>query len=324
MATRSSSYKKRHTKQRSMPPHSPQFPVPASRRFLSSRRRISMMMIPLALFSAAIFLFFMPFNGSGRSSDSSLDLLSAIHEIEVVAEFPHDPNAFTQGLLYAGDDTLFESTGLYGQSSVRKVSLRTGKVEVIEKMGDKYFGEGLTLLGESLFQVAWLTTTGFTYDLRNLTKVKPFKHHMKDGWGLATDGKVLFGSDGTSTLYRMDPRTMKVTDKHVIKYNGIEVRYLNELEYINNEVWANVWQSDCIARISPKDGSLLGWILLPELRQGLLHSGHGGIDVLNGIAWDSDKKRLFVTGKLWPKLYEIKLKPAAAKSERQIARQCLI
>ncbi|XP_048598059.1 glutaminyl-peptide cyclotransferase-like isoform X1 [Brassica napus] len=353
MATRSSSsYKKRHTKQRSMPPH---LPTPASRQFFSSRRRILMMTIPLALFSAAIFLFFMPFNGSGRSSDSSLGLLSTINEIEVVAEFPHDPNAFTQGLLYAGDDTLFESTGLYGQSSVRKVSLQTGKVEVIEKMGDKYFGEGLTLLGESLFQVAWLTTTGFSYDLSNLTKVKPFKHHMKDGWGLATDGQVLFGSDGTSTLYRMDPRTMKVTDKHVIKYNGIEVRYLNELEYINNEVWANVWQSDCIARISPKDGSLLGWILLPELRlvlslltcsicvgykplcyridhssffflrrQGLLHSGHGRIDVLNGIAWDSEKKRLFVTGKLWPKLYEIKLKPAAAKSERQIARQCLV
>lgn len=113
MATRSSSsYKKRHTKQRSMPPH---LPTPASRQFFSSRRRILMMTIPLALFSAAIFLFFMPFNGSGRSSDSSLDLLSTINEIEVVAEFPHDPNAFTQGLLYAGDDTLFESTGLYGQ-----------------------------------------------------------------------------------------------------------------------------------------------------------------------------------------------------------------
>ncbi|CAH8337160.1 unnamed protein product [Eruca vesicaria subsp. sativa] len=322
MATRSSSSssssnKKRHTN-RSMP-HSPS----SSRRFFISRSRISMM-VPLALFfTVAVFLFFMPFNGSGRSSDS-FDLSHSIHDIEVVAEFPHDPNAFTQGLLYAGDDTLFESTGLYGKSSVRKVSLRTGKVEVIEKMGDRYFGEGLTLLGESLFQVAWLTTTGFTYDLRNLTKVKPFKHHMKDGWGLATDGQVLFGSDGTSTLYRMDPRTMKVTDKHVIKYNGREVRYLNELEYINNEVWANVWQSDCIARISPKDGSLLGWILLPKLRQGLLQSGHGGIDVLNGIAWDSDEKRLFVTGKLWPKLYQIKLKPAAAKSEREIARQCLV
>ncbi|KAL0873301.1 hypothetical protein Bca101_023006 [Brassica carinata] len=310
MATRSSS-NKRQTKRSPMPPpHSPQFPTPASRRFFVTRKRISMM-IPLALFSAAVFLFFMPFNGSGRVSDS-LDLSHAVHEIEVVAEFPHDPNAFTQGLLYSGEDTLFESTGLYGQSSVRKVALRTGKVEVIEKMGDKYFGEGLTLLGKRRCSFVYYST------------VKPFRHHMKDGWGLATDGKVLFGSDGTSTLYRMDPLTMKVTDKHVIKYNGLEVRYLNELEYINNEVWANVWQSDCIARISPKDGSLLGWILLPKLRQGLLQSGHQGIDVLNGIAWDSEKKRLFVTGKLWPKLYEIKLIPAAAKSERQIARQCLV
>ncbi|ESQ54732.1 hypothetical protein EUTSA_v10025771mg [Eutrema salsugineum] len=315
MAARSSN--KRLTK-RSMPPHS----APCAYRRFFSRRRISMM-IPLALFSGAVFLFFMPFNGWGNSSDS-LDLAHRIHDIEVVAEFPHDPDAFTQGLLYAGDDTLFESTGLYGKSSVRKVSLLTGKVEVLEKMGDSYFGEGLTLLGERLFQVAWLTKTGFTYELRNLSNIKPFQHYMKDGWGLATDGEVLFGSDGTSTLYRMDPRTMKVTDKHTVRFNGREVRYLNELEYINNEVWANVWQSDCIARISPNDGSLLGWILLPQLSQGLLKSGHRGIDVLNGIAWDSEKQRLFVTGKLWPKLYQIKLKPASEKRERQIARQCLV
>ncbi|VVA92656.1 unnamed protein product [Arabis nemorensis] len=281
------------------------------------------MMIPLALFSGAVFLFFMPFYSWGKSSDL-MNLSLKIHEIEVVAEFPHDPDAFTQGLLYAGNDTLFESTGLNAKSSVRKVALRTGKVEVIQQMDDSYFGEGLTLLGERLFQVAWLTNTGFTYDLHNLTKVKPFKHYMKDGWGLATDGKVLFGSDGTSTLYRMDPQTMKVTDKHTVRYNGREVRYLNELEYINKEVWANVWQSDCIARISPKDGSLLGWILLPKLRQGLLKSGHMGIDVLNGIAWDSEKQRLFVTGKLWPKLYQIKLKPASEKSQKRIERQCVV
>uniref|UniRef100_A0A1J3GSN4 Glutaminyl-peptide cyclotransferase n=1 Tax=Noccaea caerulescens TaxID=107243 RepID=A0A1J3GSN4_NOCCA len=308
---------KRQTK-RSMAHAQLSVPSPKSRRFVSRRRIV--MMIPIALFSGAVFLFFMPFNSWGESPVS----LDRIHEIEVVAEFPHDHDAFTQGLVYAGDDTLYESTGLYKQSSVRKVALRTGKVEILEKMGDSYFGEGLTLLGERLYQVAWLTTTGFTYDLRNLTKVKPFKHYMKDGWGLATDGQVLFGSDGTSTLYRMDPRTMKVTDKHTVRYNGREVRFLNELEYVNKEVWANVWQTDCIARISPKDGSLLGWILLPNLRQGLLKSGHQGIDVLNGIAWDSDKQRLFVTGKLWPKLYQIKLKPASGKSEKRIAQQCLV
>ncbi|ANM67423.1 glutaminyl cyclase [Arabidopsis thaliana] len=238
MATRSPY--KRQTK-RSMIQSLPASSSASSRRRFISRKRFAMM-IPLALLSGAVFLFFMPFNSWGQSSGSSLDLSHRINEIEVVAEFPHDPDAFTQGLLYAGNDTLFESTGLYGKSSVRKVDLRTGKVEILEKMDNTYFGEGLTLLGERLFQVAWLTNTGFTYDLRNLSKVKPFKHHMKDGWGLATDGKALFGSDGTSTLYRMDPQTMKVTDKHIVRYNGREVRYLNELEYINNEVWANVWQ----------------------------------------------------------------------------------
>ncbi|XP_022724112.1 glutaminyl-peptide cyclotransferase-like isoform X3 [Durio zibethinus] len=185
---------------------------------------------------------------------------------EIVNEFPHDPRAFTQGLVYAGNDTLFESTGLYRQSSVRKVALRTGKVEILHKMADSYFGEGLTLLGERLLQVTWLTQIGFIYDRKNLQKLERFTHQMEDGWGLATDGKILYGSDGTSTLYQIDPQTLKVTRKHVIKFNGQDVRYLNELEYINGEIWANVWQTDCIARISPNNGTMLGWILLHTLR----------------------------------------------------------
>ncbi|KAK8692734.1 hypothetical protein V6N13_070341 [Hibiscus sabdariffa] len=230
-----------------------------------------------------------------------------IYDFEVVNEFPHDPSAFTQGLLYAGNESLFESTGLYGRSSVRKVALRTGKVEILHNIPGSYFGEGLTFVGERLFQVTWLTQIGFTYNGTNLQKLDQFTHQMKDGWGLATDGKILYGSDGTSTLYDIDPQTLKATRKQIIKFNGREVRYLNELEYINGEIWANVWQTDCIARISPDNGRMLGWILLPSLRQGLLASGHNGIDVLNGIAWDSDNNRIFVTGKLWPKLYEIKI-----------------
>ncbi|KAB2069596.1 Glutaminyl-peptide cyclotransferase -like protein [Gossypium arboreum] len=232
------------------------------------------------------------------------------YDFEIVNEFPHDSTAFTQGLLYAGNDTLFESTGLYRQSSVRKVAIRTGKVEILHKMADSYFGEGLTLLGERLFQVTWLTKIGFIYDRKKLQKLEQFTHEMEDGWGLATDGKILYGSDGTSTLYQIDPQTLKVTTKNVIKFNGQNVRYLNELEYINGEIWANVWQTDCIIRISPNNGTILGWILLPSLREGLLAAGYNGIDVLNGIAWDSDNNRIFVTGKLWPKLYEIKLHPA--------------
>ncbi|XP_073125301.1 glutaminyl-peptide cyclotransferase-like isoform X1 [Henckelia pumila] len=196
-----------------------------------------------------------------------------IYSAQVVNEFPHDPNAFTQGLLYAGNDTFFESTGLNGHSSVRKVALGTGKVEAIHEMQYSYFGEGLTLLGEKLFQVIWLQNTGFIYDRYNLSQTGTFINQMKDGWGLATDGKVIFGSDGSSTLYWIDPQTFKVIMKQTVKFNGHEVYNLNELEYVNGEVWANVWQTDCIARISLTDGAVLGWLFLPNLRESLLASG---------------------------------------------------
>uniref|UniRef100_A0A2P2LB75 Glutaminyl-peptide cyclotransferase n=1 Tax=Rhizophora mucronata TaxID=61149 RepID=A0A2P2LB75_RHIMU len=210
------------------------------------------------------------------------------------------------------------------QSSVRRVALQTGKVEIIQMMDSSYFGEGLTLLGDRLFQVTWLTKTGFIYDRINLTKIEKFTHQMKDGWGLASDGKIIFGSDGSSTLYKLDPKTFKVIGKHIIKYNGHEVRYLNELEFINDEVWANVWQTDCIARISKQDGSMLGWVLLQNLRKELLAAGNSRIDVLNGIAWDSKENRLFVTGKLWPKLYEIRLHPVGEHlNGRTIEQLCI-
>lgn len=207
---------------------------------------------------------------------------------------------------------------------MRKVALQTGKVEAIERMDNSYFGEGLTLIDKRLFQVTWMTKTGFIYDRNNLSKFKKFAHQMKDGWGLATDGKVMFGSDGTSTLYKIDPQTMKVIDKQIVKFNGKEVHNLNELEFINGEVWANVWETDCIARISHDDGGVLGWILLPSLREGLIRKGYHNIDVLNGIAWDNDKNRIFVTGKLWPRLYEIKLHPFQKQPSRgSIERLCL-
>ncbi|XP_016467041.1 glutaminyl-peptide cyclotransferase-like isoform X1 [Nicotiana tabacum] len=232
-----------------------------------------------------------------------------VYKVKVVNEFPHDPKAYTQGLLYAENDTLFESTGLYGRSTVRKVALRNGKVEAVHEMQSSDFGEGLTLLGERLFQLTWLQDTGFIYDRHNLSKFEKFTHHMQDGWGLATDGGVLFGSDGTSTLYEIDPQTMKVIRKQVVKSQGHEVPYLNELEYVKNEVWANVYVTDCIARISPKDGTVIGWILLRSLREDLISRGYKDFEVLNGIAWDRDGDRIFVTGKLWPKLFEIKLLP---------------
>ncbi|KAI3731335.1 hypothetical protein L1987_62523 [Smallanthus sonchifolius] len=286
------------------------------------------------------------------SFGSSCETSDQIYAIEVVNEFRHDPAAFTQGLLYGGNDTLFESTGLDGFSSVRKVNLQTAKIEALHKMDDTYFGEGLTLLGERLYQLTWLTKTGFIYDRYNLSKFEKFSHDMNDGWGLATDGKVLFGSDGSSSLYKINPQTMEVIQEHVIKYKDHEVNNLNELEYINNEVWANIWQlvsysdtrlnvhlsivtinfkihsniltsqSACVVRISPLDGTVTGWILLPELREGLIRAGYH-IDVLNGIAWDADNNRIFVTGKLWPKIYEIKLHPDKKPLRLPIEKMCL-
>lgn len=246
------------------------------------------------------------------------------YSFDIVNEFPHDPLAFTQGLLYQGNGTLIESTGIYGRSTVRKVDLRSGKVKLSYKMDGSLFGEGITVLGDRLLQVTWLEKTGFVYDQYNLSKIGRFVHPMKDGWGLATDGKIIFGSDGSSTLYQLDPNTWKAIKKTTVKYHDIEVPYLNELEYVNGEVWANVWQTDCIARISHDSGSVLSWILLHELRKNLLRSGHMGIDVLNGIAWDDENERLFVTGKLWPKLYEIKLRPVTPPFDAKIERLCKI
>ncbi|XP_072994543.1 glutaminyl-peptide cyclotransferase isoform X1 [Typha latifolia] len=280
------------------------------------------------------------------------------YSFDVVNEFPHDPNAFTQGLLYGGNDTLFESTGLYSRSSLREVLLQTGKVllslrgftlwsfKLLKPLCTNFLvvlvlngiqkqrvqlgtGPGLSPNGwifiwGRLFQVTWLENTGFIYDRYNFNKREKFTHQMHDGWGLATDGKVLFGSDGSSTLYQIDPLTLKVIKRVTVRYNDHEVPFLNELEYVNGEVWANIWQTDCIARISQEDGLVISWILLHGLRQGLLRSGHTAIDVLNGIAWDKEKNRLFVTGKLWPKLYEIKLRPVRGPSNGRIENLCPI
>ncbi|XP_031266211.1 glutaminyl-peptide cyclotransferase-like [Pistacia vera] len=233
-------------------------------------------------------------------------------------EFPHDPRSYTEGLLYVDDDTLFVT--------VRRVALKTGKLRLCKRWMF-YFGEGLTLFGERLFQVTWSRQKGFIYDRYNLSKFEEFNHQMKDGWGLATDGKVLFGSDGSSTLTKLTLK-LKVIRKNVVKYKGREIRYLNELEFINGEVWANVYMTDCIARISHEDGMVLGWILLPSLREGLIAAGYTGIDVLNGIAWDRNKSRIFVTGKLWPKLYEIKLcpmkKPQQDEGARIVEQLCML
>jgi glutamine cyclotransferase len=219
---------------------------------------------------------------------------------KIVHTYPHDPDAFTQGLLYY-EGFLYEGTGLYGKSSLRKVELTTGKVVQRLDLPAAYFGEGITLWKDKLIQLTWQSRIGFVYDRATFQQLRTFTY-SREGWGITHDGKRLIMSDGSSTLYFWDPETFKEIGHLDVDDKGKSVPDLNELEYIRGEIYANVWQTDRIARISPSTGHVLGWIdlpgLLPERSQDA---------VLNGIAYDAKQNRLFITGKKWPKLFEIEM-----------------
>jgi glutaminyl-peptide cyclotransferase len=229
----------------------------------------------------------------------------------VVHVYPHDSSAFTQGLVMV-DGMLYEGTGLNGRSSVRAVDLATGRVIQSVKVPDKYFGEGLTDWGSNLVELTWMAHRGFVYDRFSMRLIKTFQY-KGEGWGLTHDRQHLIMSDGTAVLRFLDPATFKVVRTLAVSDGGRPVKELNELEYIHGEIYANVWQTDRIARISPATGEVMGWIDL----SGLLGADErtDGNAVLNGIAYDQKNDRLFVTGKLWPKLFEIKLVPGAVGSK---------
>lgn len=224
---------------------------------------------------------------------------------EVVNTFAHDPNAFTQGLVFE-DGFLYEGTGLKGRSELRKVELKTGKVLQSHKLPDRYFGEGITIFEDRIIQLTYKSKVGFVYDKDTFEQLEEFEYPT-EGWGLTHDGTHLIMSDGTPMLYFLDPRTFKRVDKIMVLDQNEMVDGLNELEYIDGEIYANVWSDDRIARIDPETGQIIGWIDC----QGLLPASdkHNEIDVFNGIAHDPATGRLFVTGKCWPKLFEIKLVP---------------
>jgi glutamine cyclotransferase len=226
---------------------------------------------------------------------------------QVVNTYPHDPGAFTQGLVYE-DGFLYEGTGLNGNSSLRKVALETGEVVQSHDLADEYFGEGIAIFGDKIMQLTWQSHIGFIYDKASFEQLGEFEYPT-EGWGLTQDGSRLILSDGTATLRFLDPQTLQEMGAIEVRDAGSPVTQLNELEYIHGEIYANIWQTDFIARISPETGQVLGWInlaglLSPEERQ-------PPTDVLNGIAYDAAGDRLFVTGKRWPKLFEIKIIPAA-------------
>ena len=229
------------------------------------------------------------------------------YSYEVVRSYPHDRTAFTQGLIFR-DGGFYEGTGLNGRSGIRKVKLDTGEVLQSKPLGPQYFGEGITDWKGSLVQITWQSEIGFVYDMKSFEQTKTWSY-TGEGWGLTHDDTRIIMSDGSASLRFIDPATMKETGRMQVTDAGRAVERLNELEFVKGEIFANVWQTDRIAKISPKDGRVTGWIdlsgLLPPIER-------AGTDVLNGIAYDAAGDRLFVTGKLWPRIFEIKLVPRAA------------
>ena len=226
-----------------------------------------------------------------------------VYSYEVINQYPHDPGAFTQGLVFHGG-VLYEGTGLKGQSSLRKVALETGEVVKKRDLSYRYFGEGVTVLGDEIMQLTWRSHVGFVYDRDTFERLRDFSY-PSEGWGLTHDGLNLIMSDGTAMLRFLAPATFEEVAQLEVRDGEGPVRRLNELEYIGGEIYANVWQTDRIARISPRSGRVVGWIDLTGLLKPEDRTGSEG--VLNGIAYDAAGKRLFVTGKRWPKLFEIRL-----------------
>ena len=206
------------------------------------------------------------------------------------------------------DGVLYEGTGQNGSSSIRKVRLENGEVLQQQSLDQKYFGEGIAIWKKSLIQLTYTTEIGFVYDLATFQRVKTF-NYTGEGWGLTHDDTRIIMSDGSSSLRFLDPETLQETGRLPVKDAGTPVKDLNELEYVKGEILANIWKTERIARISPKTGQVIGWIDLSGL---LDPHDKAGTDVLNGIAYDAAGDRLFVTGKLWPKLFEVRIVPAAA------------
>jgi glutaminyl-peptide cyclotransferase len=227
-----------------------------------------------------------------------------VYGYTVVHTYPHDPAAFTEGLFYL-NGVLYESTGLEGKSDIRKVQLATGKVLQRRALDARYFGEGIIAWKGRLAELTWQSQIGFTYDLTTFKPRASF-HYMGEGWALTHDDRRLIMSDGTSQLRFLDPETLAETGRLSVTFNGKPLAMINELEWVKGEILANVWQTNFIVRIDPKTGVVTGVIDLSSLTAQETAKGRA-IDVLNGIAYDAQHDRLFVTGKLWPDLYEIKL-----------------
>ena len=228
---------------------------------------------------------------------------SPVWKAKVVAIYPHDPAAYTQGLVIEKGQ-MFEGTGRYGSSTLREVEFKSGSVLKSLALDEKYFGEGITVLDGKIYQLTWKNNFCFVYDLKTF-QYKEYFRYPYEGWGLTDNGTDLILSDGSSDLRFIDPKTFKELRKISVKEGTERIKNLNELEYVNGEIWANIWYEDRIARVSPENGQVLGWIDLSIIYP--MSQRQDRDQVLNGIAQDPDTKKLYVTGKNWPNLYEIEV-----------------
>ena len=265
------------------------------KRKAAQTKRDSFSRVKICAFILSILLSVTAIGLAGSSSSPT------VYSFRVVNTYPHDPNAFCQGLDFDGT-TLFESTGQYGQSTVRRVNLETGKVEKQLHLDKRLFGEGLTLIHDKVVQLTWKQGLGYVYNAKTLKLQGTFKYNG-EGWGLTHDGNHLIISDGTDKLRFFDPISFSHVRTIRVKDGDRSVRQLNELEYVRGQIFANVWHSNRIAMIAPKTGKVVGWVDL----SGLLDKPIGREAVLNGIAYEENVDRLFVTGKNWPQLFEIQL-----------------
>ena len=244
--------------------------------------------------------------GESENHSRQLTFLSDVAPVEytytIVKEYPHDVKAYTQGLEYL-DGVLYEGTGNYGTSYIRQVRLETGEVIRQRDMDQSLFGEGITILGQRIYQLTYKSQVGFIYDLSTFQEIQKVYYQNKEGWGLTNNGEELIMSDGTNIIYFLDPEMFTINRQIEVYHNEGPANSLNELEYINGKIWANRYFTDEIVIIDPETGIVEGRINL----KGILKAAdrRPTTDVLNGIAWDSENERLFLTGKLWPKLFEI-------------------
>ena len=249
------------------------------------------------VFSAVVFVLLT----NGPAGSEALE-----YTFEVINVYPHDASAFTQGLVFE-DGVLFEGTGLYGESTLRRVDLETGSVLQVYALSDEFFGEGIAVFGDRIIQLTWQSHKGFVYGKDSFDLLQEFDYPT-EGWGITYDGRQLIMSDGTATLYFLNPETFEeVGQVEVHDANTGPVARLNELEFVDGSIYANIWFDDRIAVIDPQNGQVTGWIELHGLRD---LEDTGVENVLNGIAYDVEGDRLFVTGKNWSHLYEIKMIPS--------------